>query len=358
MVFASILVFFAALPLSALAAFQVSGTAFHLDRQKLPYGCGSCHVGFDFKAGGTTMGCLKCHSKTPNIPKGLFATGIEMRDIGAEFRKMYRHPSLDVRGVHRSGEELPETNSRAPRHADCVDCHNPHYLGSGNKFAGIKGKRIGSSVADITNEYELCYKCHGESANLPGRSTNKRLEFSLSNPSFHPVEGEGKNTLVLSLLKPYKEKKVNPNDISVINCTACHGSENPDSPRGPHGSNYQYLLTDNYSTRDAEPESSFAYALCYRCHDRDIILNDKSFRYHSLHIRGGGVVSSGPRGTSCYTCHSSHGSTEYKYLIRFDKNVVTPNSAGLLKFVEKGANSFRGECYLSCHGVDHNPKSY
>jgi hypothetical protein len=26
--------------------------------------------------------------------------------------------------------------------------------------------------------------------------------------------------------------------------------------------------------------------------------------------------------------------------------------------VEKGVSSFHGECYLSCHGVDHNPKSY
>jgi hypothetical protein len=30
----------------------------------------------------------------------------------------------------------------------------------------------------------------------------------------------------------------------------------------------------------------------------------------------------------------------------------------MLKFVEKGVSTFRGECYLSCHGVEHNPKSY
>jgi decaheme cytochrome c component MtrC/MtrF-like protein len=352
-----VLLVLAALSSQAGAAAQFSEPVLHLDRRKLPYGCGSCHSGLGFKSGGGTAGCLKCHTSTMNPEKGLVTAGVELKDVGLEFRKLYRHPSLDVSNVHRRGEELPETNPRAPRHADCVDCHNPHYLTASNKFAGIKGKRLGSAVLDVNKEYELCYKCHGDSANMPGRSTNKRVEFSVNNPSYHPVEGEGKNTLVVSLLKPYKAKKVNPEDVSVLGCNSCHGSESPDAPRGPHGSNYRYILTENYSTGDGEPESVFAYALCYRCHSRASILNDESFRFHSRHIRGIGGISSG-LGTSCYTCHSSHGSAEYKYLIRFNKDVVTANSSGLLKFVEKGAASFRGECYLSCHGVDHNPKSY
>ena len=180
----------------------------------------------------------------------------------------------------------------------------------------------------------------------------------MSNPSYHPVEGEGRNSAVVSLLKPYREKKVTAADISVIGCGTCHGSENPDSPRGPHGSNNQHLLTDNFSTKDGESESAFAYALCYRCHSRTSILSDESFRFHSLHIKGKGASAWGSDGTSCYTCHDSHGSTEYKYLLRFNRDVVVPNSKGILKFVEKGVSSFHGECYLSCHGVDHNPRSY
>ena len=343
-------------PAWAATATPLSESVLHLDKQKLPYGCGSCHSGLNFKSGGGTAGCLKCHSGAVSQQKGLVAGGAGLKDIRSEFKKSYRHPSLDVPNVHRRDEELPESNPRAPRHADCVDCHNTHYLTASNRYAGIKGRRAVNSLLDVSKEYELCYKCHGDSANLPGRSTNKRVEFSPNNPSFHPIEGEGKNTLVVSLLKPYKERKVTSEDISVVGCSNCHGSENADGPRGPHGSNYQYILIDYYTTRDGEPESAFAYALCYRCHSRTSILNDESFRLHSLHIKGGGGTSR--LGTSCYTCHSSHGSTEYKYLIRFNKDVVSPNSSGLLKFVEKGAASFRGDCYLSCHGVDHNPKSY
>ncbi len=358
MVLVRVLIFLlAVITLSVLTTAGAGETPLHLDRKRLPFGCGTCHVGVDFRSGGGTVGCLSCHSNALSLPKSLVAPGASLKDIGPEFKKTYRHPTLEVRGVHASTEELPESNPRAPRHADCVDCHNPHALVPGNWLAGIR-RKSGNQVAEITHDYELCYKCHGDSANLPPRSTNKRADFSLNNPSYHPVEGEGRNQQVVSLLKPYKEKKITASDVSVITCTTCHGSENPDSPRGPHGSNNQYILTDAFSTKDGETESPYVYAICYRCHSRTSILSDESFRYHSLHIKGRGGASLSSSGTSCFTCHSSHGSTENKYLIRFNRDVVTMNSKGLLKFVEKGVYAFHGECYLSCHGVDHDPKSY
>lgn len=339
-----------------LSFFLMAAAPPHLDRQKVLYGCGTCHVGFNFGTGGGPGGCVICHGSASKLSRRPFAPGIQLKNIEAEFKKPYRHPTFDVRGVHSKNEVLPETDPRAPRHAECTDCHNPHFVSRENKFAGIKGKRVGNFIASIKEEYELCYKCHAESANLPGRSTNKRAEFALTNASFHPVEGEGKNSAVLSLIRPYREKKTNPNDVSIVGCRDCHGSDDANGPKGPHGSSYQYLLVDNFSTKDGQPESQYAYALCYRCHNRNSILGDESFKYHALHIQGkSGTIDTG---TSCFTCHNSHGSPENRYLIRFNPEIVTPNSKGLLKFVEKGVATFRGECYLTCHGVDHNPKSY
>ncbi len=343
-----------ALPLMAASLSK----PFHLDRQRLPYGCGSCHVGFDFRSGGGQEGCLFCHGDASKRRKGLVRSGVELKDIEVELKKTYRHPLQGTKGIHVSKEQLPETNPRAPRHSDCVDCHSPHQVSAANPFAGIKVKRTGNVVAEVTKEYELCYKCHAESANLPGRSVNKRAEFATANPSFHPVQGEGRNLAVVSLIKPYKEKRLAQTDISVIKCGDCHGSNDPDSPNGPHGSTYQYLLRDNYSTRDNEAESIFAYALCYRCHSRSSILANESFKSHATHVKGKMTATTTTGGTSCHTCHTSHGSTEYKYLIRFNTEVVSPSSSGMLKFKEKGAGAFRGECYLTCHGVDHNPKAY
>ena len=141
-----------------------------------------------------------------------------------------------------------------------------------------------------------------------------------------------------------------------LKCADCHASDDPTSARGPHGSKYQGLLTDNYSTGDNITESSFAYGICYKCHKRSSILGNETFTSHSRHIIGERNFKGG--GTSCYTCHSSHGSVENRYLIRFNREFVTESSTGKLKFVEKGTYTFHGECWLTCHGVDHNPKSY
>ena len=335
-----------------------AGTTYHLDRKYLSTGCASCHMGLDFSNGGGSYKCITCHGPASTRPRNLILQQIQTKDISKEFTKNYRHPVFDKNklNIHSARETLPEREQSIPRHAECVDCHSPHYVSSDNPYAGLKGKKTGNFNAPITKEYELCYLCHAESANLPVKSTNKRVEFSINNPSFHPVEGEGKNLAVISLIRPYREKKIETNDISVIKCADCHGSENPNSPRGPHGSKYQGLLVDNFDTGDNVIENAFTYALCYRCHKRSSIMGNESFPQHSRHIAGERNFKGG--GTSCHTCHTSHGSTENRYLIRFNRDYVTENSAGKLKFVEKGTYSFHGECWLSCHGVDHNPKIY
>lgn len=328
----------------------------HLDERYIKTGCAACHLGFDFKYGGGVQRCLLCHGTNPKLMTGVTAPGVAPKNVITDLRKNYIHPVIKGAGRHSSREVLPEIDPNAPRHADCVDCHKPHLSSYMSPFAGIVGKKIGNFNTQITKEYELCYLCHSDSANLPVKSTNKRVEFSINNPSFHPIEGEGKNQAVISLIRPYREKKSSPSDVSIIKCADCHASDDPNSAPGPHGSKYQGLLTDNYSTGDNIVESSFEYAICYKCHKRSSILGNETFPLHSRHITGERNPKGG--GTSCYTCHSSHGSVENRYLIRFNRDFVTDSSTGKLKFVEKGTYTFHGECWLSCHGVDHNPKTY
>jgi hypothetical protein len=340
---------------------EIAFAGVHLDKTKLPAGCATCHFKGSLRGGGGSAGCITCHGNTqrrfqsPKMPAGAVVNVSNLKNIEAEFYKTFRHPTFDTPGRHRSDEILPEIDSKALRHADCVDCHHPHYVTKENRFAGIKGRRIVNQFAQASKEAEVCYHCHGDSVNLPGKYTNKRIEFSLNNPSFHPVEGEGKNSAVISLIRPYKEKKVALTDISIISCSDCHGNDDPAGPKGVHGSRYRFILKDNFDASDKISESSYAYALCYRCHSRTSILANESFKYHSLHIQGKTFAGSG---TSCFTCHNSHGSVEFKYLLKFNRDIVSPTSKGLLKFVEKGTAKFSGECYLTCHGVEHNPKSY
>ena len=69
------------------------------------------------------------------------------------------------------------------------------------------------------------------------------------------------------------------------------------------------------------------------------------------------------RSTSCNTCHDSHGisntqgnATNNSNLINFNKLYVTPSSSGILRFDDQGL--YKGRCYLTCHGENHNPYTY
>ncbi len=352
---------FSLAPVPVQAAGQSVLRGDHASKSTLPKGCRSCHRGMRFLISDEAP-CLKCHgsqgARDAEVSKGYLRSvgSLDLGDIEAELQKPYSHPVLSVSRVHNRKEALPEEVVDALRHSECFDCHNAHEATRERPLGGVAGKRVGNFITEIEKEYELCYRCHAESANLPLRSTNKHAEFKTTNPSFHPVEGEGVSSFVISLKAPYTARKERPGDVSIISCSDCHGSDDPNGPSGPHGSRFEGLLSQHYEMEDARPESDYAYALCYKCHERSSILGNESFPYHSLHILGGGPSAS--PGASCISCHDAHGSTVNPYLIRFDENVVSPNAEGKLEYRAQGVAARRGECFLSCHGVEHNPLSY
>ncbi len=301
--------------------------------------------------------CLDCHNGN-----------VASKDIQTDFNKTFRHDIYAYDQVHD-----PEENHTVDvRHVECVDCHNPHQSNPATASTpqasgfqtGVKGITSGgSSINEIQYTYELCYRCHAESIDKPGSPTsrqieqdNVRLEFDLSNPSYHPIEGQGQNSDVPSLISPLTES-------SVIHCHDCHSSDNS-SASGPHGSIYPAILKFRYDTDYGSTQSSYAaYELCFQCHDYDAITNNESNDFaenvHKKHIMDLDVP--------CNVCHDSHGissdqgnSTNNSHLINFDLSVVGP-SAGMnsrLEFIDNG--NFAGQCYLQCHLVsrNHNPLSY
>lgn len=326
----------------------------HQNRSLLPKECGSCHRGHG-KPGTPLLNlseedsCLECHGGPPGLAEMVkekrITSAAKPKNIDAQFSKPYRHP-IEVDGVHVMGEPLPETNPVVKRHAECVDCHNPHATKRLAPPLQPRGyKRRESTMEDISFEYELCFKCHGLSANLPFNRENIQEKMRASSISYHPVLAQGKGLDVPSLLNPYTAQ-------SLINCTDCHGSDEPGAPRGPHGSIYEGLLVENFTLRDGSAESLSQYHLCYQCHSRKSIMNNESFRYHAEHVSKASI--------SCYSCHDPHGSFDYTSLIRFNplrSNInVSPSTSGRLEYRKTG--KFAGECYLTCHGKDHDPLVY
>lgn len=324
-------------------------------------GCENCHR--PHNAGGRERllnepneedNCYPCHNGN-----------VAPLNIESEFSKASVHPITTTTGVHDPAEDFLSM----PRHVECVDCHNSHQVNSTTaivpavtgRLVGVSGMNLsGTPVPAAENEYEVCFKCHADSASgtvpVPRQilDMNTRFEFDLTNPSFHPVVGPRQNPEVISLLPEYSTS-------DMIYCTDCHNSDNGpgaggSGPAGPHGSQYAYLLERQYVMIDNTPETSATYALCYKCHDRNSILADQTFPEHNLHIVG--------QQTPCYVCHDPHGisdtqgnATNNSNLINFDLSVVFPDpGSSLLQFEDLG--SYSGSCTLSCHGSVHNPKTY
>ncbi len=319
-------------------------------------GCSNCHR--PHSAGGperllhfarSEENCLDCHDGS-----------VAATNLRPDFSKFSRHDVFRYEGIH----DIRESPLAAPNHVECVDCHNPHAVQNvpaqppvvPGAMQGVSGVTAsGSPTQQVQFEYEVCFKCHADNpARVRSMITrqitqiNTRLEFDPSAVSFHPVVAPGLNRNVPSLKPPMTVS-------TLIYCTSCHNSDSTSGARGPHGSNYPYLLAYRYETADFTHESSYSYELCYQCHSRNSILNDESFPEHARHLG---------QEIPCSACHDAHGISSAQgtrlnnsHLINFDISIVRSDpTTGRLEYEDMGI--FHGRCYLMCHGKQHSPQEY
>lgn len=344
-------------------------------------GCENCHV--NHNAGGLQR-LLNFQKEEDNCLLRCHNGQVGVKNIAAEFQKSSRHhPEVAMIGDSSGHAHDPmEDVALLSGHVECQDCHDPHGVSAApplmpnmvnGRLQGVSGiDQSGSTVVVAQFEYEICFKCHGNSDTANPvvtrviNSINKRLDLNPTsqtlNPSFHPLVGPGRNSNVPSL-PSQDEPALNVN--SIITCTSCHDGDQSTKvggpgPNGPHGSQYRPILRQRYDMSVGATESFSTYSLCYRCHNRDNILSDASFKKkgglgggHSRHLLSGG-------GTPCSICHDPHGiyddqhlSGDHTNLINFDATVVLPVSGQTYPlFTDTGV--FSGNCTLVCHGVIHN----
>lgn len=339
--------------------------------------------------------CLTCHDGSP-------ATS----DIASEFAKgtngtnIYHHPVKD-------------SEQSTGRSVECVNCHNPHKATSADKHAGVTGVDIdgnsigpGSSDDRALVQYELCFKCHGDTYNSSRSYTsNKRLDFRpTDNGAFHPVAQAGRNQsthLNSALLGGLTT-------TSTLVCTDCHNNEetadtkgkasgSSSGPKGPHGSTNYPILRANYRqtwTLATGPTSwsSSNFELCFLCHDVSKLVTPKDYssgartnfddyggkdNLHYVHL----IDRISKSRATCKNCHfnihsnrtasntyyiidgttyttaGDAGAAGYKsHLINFSPDV---SASTYTKPTWRYTSSTRTRtCYLSCHGYSMTGKTY
>jgi predicted CXXCH cytochrome family protein len=301
--------------------------------------------------------CVVCHDGSPAL-----------KDIRAQFAKPYKHP-IDISGKHSVAEDgSSDAYGVSPignRHVECVDCHNPHVAkrnlapplapNASDQIRGVGRIEVINGAPGIAptytyrgpsdtippvTEYQVCFKCHSTWTTQLGGRPDLALLFNPNNPSYHPVEAQGKNT------------NINPNAFvnnwdatKLMYCTDCHSSDDP-NVRGPHGSLHQYILKKAYIASSAN-RTIASDELCFDCHRYDTYGDHRATRaireYSRFNLPAspqGHTFHVGIKQYPCYTCHDSHGSTTKPHLI------VTGRNPGLTNYTQTSSG---GTCFPTCH---------
>ncbi len=317
----------------------------------------------------------------------------------------YKHDPTATYRKHVNGETGGATFGGANRHVECVDCHNPHGAQAGTATAptllptligetGVEPGYAGAGAptgftwqSSVTQEYQVCFKCHSSYTTLPtylpGGIQNTTLvadglkklttggtngqiadsrdmaqEFNPNNAAYHPVLAAGKNL------------NINANTFqtgwtyqSRMYCTDCHNNPLATTAghgNGPHGSSNLHMLdkgaagTADYPTYHSASNTN---AVCTKCHKPGSYISgdvNSRFQYHNYHY---GKTS------TCYDCHDSHGS-EREHNMNFSRNVpscITAFGASPYNTSQSAFNHVAGTatnaCVLTCHGVSHSTGS-
>lgn len=315
----------------------------HVDARLLPRGCPACHRGHGASRSPMLPGpqqatCLGCHGTRGELERqvrdGQVAAEARPPLLASVLARPYAHP-LNARAF----------SATDPGVVVCTSCHSPHRASRESRERRFPaGRRLLSPRDPQLFEYQLCESCHGGNGPRTLSLSGVAQLFDPDNRSYHPLEAPARDGA------PSVPPELRG---SEINCTECHGNDDPSGPRGPHGSSQPFLLRARYATVDGGGPTASAHALCYLCHREEAVRASPVFREHERHV--------GQVGASCATCHNPHGSRRNRALIRFGEETfvggVSPSlSTGRLEFVSEGPGS--GACYLTCHGRDHAPEVY
>lgn len=299
------------------------------------WSCRSCHK--SHTAGGSpyTLRAVEQNSCYDGTNTGCHGANAPVSNrIQPELNKTWRHPANTIDGLHKnvSGGETASQLGSSNRHAECQDCHNPHEAqltvakatrGSLRISAALRGTwgieptwptppttmtnnditwatpTIYTTIANPTDEYQVCLKCHSGYVTLPTGKRDIAREVNPQYASYHGiVPGGTTNTNVTTTTtnEPWATNK-------RVWCSDCHGSESATSPRGPHGSNLNNVgpgvgNSDKMLIATIQSSATTSTPLCLVCHKSTSYFSASTGSRFPEHHRSQHRVAEG-----CFTCH-------------------------------------------------------
>lgn len=284
--------------------------------------CGACHEPHTahlpklLNAEGRDL-CLKCHIRT----------GLEI-----EIQPVVHAPSLgDCRVCHDPHATDHEALLLQDTEALCTECHqdiaNTTHNASVQHAAVTTDRGCLNCHSAHASDYagllrqdvkHLCFECHNEAVELPDGSHLINMQQLIeSGTSLHGA-------------------------ITERSCVECHEI---------HGGGHRRLLVNEYPSDLYYPFAESAYALCFSCHDKQLVLLAKTdeataFRngdtnLHYLH------VNRDTKGRSCRICHDAHAASREKHI----RESVPFGPSGWKLPIAFVSLPDGGQCAAGCHQV-------
>jgi predicted CXXCH cytochrome family protein len=209
------------------------------------------------------------------------------------------HQDIASKMEHATTQHAAVTSKRS-----CLNCHTAH--------AGDYPKLLREP------EINLCLECHNTTISLKDGGS------------------------ILNMKAVIEQGKSLHGAIAAQSCAACHDI---------HGGERRRLLVNEYPNEMYLPFTESAYALCFNCHDKNLVMQKEttavtSFRngqtnLHFVH------VNRQDKGRSCRTCHDSHAATRDRHI----RDEVPFGPMGWRLPIKYEALAGGGKCGAGCHAA-------
>jgi predicted CXXCH cytochrome family protein len=307
--------------------------------------CLSCHQDMtgnhDVVHGPASVGaCGACHEPHNSQRPKLLNT--EGRDLCL---KCHIRTNLEI-------ESLPVVH--APVLDDCRACHDPHAADSSSLLVDVPEnlctechRHIADTISNSSAQHaavtasRTCLNCHTPHAsNHAGLLQNeaKTLCFECHNKAIPTSDGGH----LINMEQLIEAGKSLHGAATERGCIECHDI---------HGGGHRRLLTNEYPSSMYYPFAELGYALCFSCHDRQLVLleqTDSATRFrngttnlHYVH------VNRDTKGRSCNICHDAHAASPEGYI----RDSVPFGPSGWMLPIQYKGNTNGGQCAAGCHIV-------